>query len=173
MKSNRMIMKAKEILVAGVSGTTFMTAFSYAISAVEKENFSEPERLGQLAHRLLPTISKKENQLIGWSAHYGVGLLFSTAYDWLWANKRVKPSFKNNLVLGGISGVVAVAIWKTTFKMHPLPPGLSFNKYYLQLVPAHIVFAVFAGLAYGLLSTPAKKEIKDEPSAINAEVEES
>jgi hypothetical protein len=166
-------MKAKEILFAGISGTTFMTAFSYAVSAVEKENFSEPERLGQLANRLLPAINKKENQLIGWSAHYGVGLLFSTAYDWFWSRKRLKPSFKNNLVLGGISGLAAVAIWKTTFKMHPLPPRLSFDKYYLQLVPAHIVFAVFAGLAYGLLSKPASTELKEEPPTTNAEMEES
>ncbi|MDB5123542.1 MAG: hypothetical protein JWP94_1671 [Mucilaginibacter sp.] len=166
-------MKAKEILFAGISGTTFMTAFSYAVSAVEKENFSEPERLGQLANRLLPTINKRENQLIGWSAHYGVGLLFSTAYDWLWRRKRLKPSFKNNLILGGISGLAAVAIWKTTFKMHPLPPRLSFDKYYLQLVPAHIVFAVFAGLAYGLLNKPSSTATKEEPPATNAEMEES
>ncbi|HWZ14697.1 MAG TPA: hypothetical protein VNW95_05615 [Mucilaginibacter sp.] len=166
-------MKVKEILFAGISGTTFMTAFSYAVSTVEKENFSEPERLGQFAHRLLPAISKKENQLIGWSAHYGMGLLFSTAYDWLWANKKVKPSFKNNLILGGISGLAAVAIWKTTFKMHPLPPRLSFDKYYLQLVPAHIVFAVFAGLAYKVLSTTSSAKPGEEPPAINAEVEES
>jgi uncharacterized membrane protein len=121
----------------------------------------------------LPTINKKENQLIGWSAHYGVGLLFSTAYDWLWSRKRLKPSFKNNLVLGGISGLAAVAIWKTTFKLHPLPPRLSFDKYYLQLVPAHIVFAVFAGLAYGLLNKIKNNELKEQLPATNAEVEES
>jgi hypothetical protein len=168
-----MIMKAKEILVAGVSGTTFMTVFSYAVSVMEKENFSEPERLGQLAHRLLPTLKKKEDKLIGWSAHYGAGLLFSAAYDWIWSRKKLEPSFKNNLILGGISGLAAVAIWKAIFKMHPLPPRLSFDKYYLQLVPAHIVFAVFAGLAYGLLSKTANEELKEEPPTINAEVEES
>jgi hypothetical protein len=44
-----------------------------------------------------------------------------------------------------------VVIWKTTFKLHPVPPRMSFNKYYLQLIPAHVVFAVFAGLGYNLL----------------------
>jgi hypothetical protein len=38
------------------------------------------------------------------------------------------------------------------FKLHPLSPSLSFNKYYLQLVPAHLVFAVFAGIGYNILS---------------------
>lgn len=157
-------MKTREILIAGISGTTFMTLFSYLVSEIDDENFSEPERLGQLAQGLLPVLNKQEKQITGWAAHYIVGLLFALVYVDLWSRKRIKPTLKNNLLLGGISGIVAIAIWKTTFKMHPLPPGLSFNKYYLQLVPAHVVFAVFAGIGYNLLkkarknSKPATKE---------------
>lgn len=156
-------MKTREILIAGISGTTFMTLFSYLVSEIDDENFSEPERLGQLAKGLLPILNKQEKQIAGWTAHYIVGLLFALVYVELWSRKKIKPTLKNNLLLGGISGIIAVAIWKTTFKMHPLPPGLSFNKYYLQLVPAHVVFAVFAGIGYHLLnkgsrnSQPAKK----------------
>jgi hypothetical protein len=144
-------LKAKEVLIAGVTGTTFMTLFSYLVSEAEKENYSEPERLGQLIHGLLPLLNKKEHQLTGWAAHYMVGLVFAAVYVRLWEKKLLKPSLKNNLLIGGISGLAAVAIWKTTFKLHPLPPALNFDKYYLQLVPAHIVFAVFAGLGYRLL----------------------
>ena len=129
-----------------------MTLFSYLVSELEGENYSESERLGQLARRLLPHLNKKEYLVLGWTAHFGVGLLFALAYVELWRRKKIKPSFRNNLLLGGISGVIAVAIWKTTFKLYPLPSGMSFNKYYLQLVPAHIVFAVFAGLGYHLLN---------------------
>jgi len=166
-------MKAEKILLAGVSGTTFMTAFSYLVSLAEKENFSEPERLAQLTHRLVPALNKNEYQAIGWTGHYGVGLLFAAVYNKLWDKKLVKPSFKNNLILGGISGIAAVGIWKTTFKMHPLPPRLSFDKYYLQLVPAHIVFAVFTGLAYNTLNKTKGAEPKSEPPVTNAEMEES
>jgi hypothetical protein len=145
-------MKSREIFFAGITGTTFMTLFSYLVSELDRENYSEPERLGQLAHRMLPHLNKKEYLVFGWTAHFGVGLLFALAYVELWRRKKIKPSFLNNLLLGGISGIIAVAIWKTTFKLHPLPPRMSFNKYYLQLVPAHIVFAVFAGLGYHLLN---------------------
>jgi hypothetical protein len=150
--------KAKEVLISGITGTTFMTLFSYLVSEIEKENYSEPERLGQLVHNLLPVLSKKESQLSGWAGHYLVGLAFAAAYVYLWERKLVKPSLKNTLMIGGISGIAAVAIWKTTFKMHPLPPALNFDKYYLQLVPAHIVFAVFAGLGYRLLKKAEKEQ---------------
>ena len=80
-----------------------------------------------------------------------MGLLFEIIYVSLWANKKLKPSIKNNLLMGVISGVVAIALWKITFKMHPLPPRLNFNKFYAQLVPAHVVFCVVSGLTYNLL----------------------
>jgi glucan phosphoethanolaminetransferase (alkaline phosphatase superfamily) len=144
-------MKSKEVITAGITGTTFMTLFSYLISVADGENFSEPERLGQLAERLLPKLSKEQGQALGWLGHYAVGLLFALVYVELWRRRRPKSSIKNNLLVGAVSGLIAVAIWKTTFKLHPLPPALSFNKYYLQLVPAHVVFAVFAGIGYQIL----------------------
>jgi hypothetical protein len=141
-------MKTKEILASGITGTTFMTLFSYLVSLADGENFSEAERLGQLAGRLVPKMNKQQSLVLGWLGHYGVGLLFALVYVELWRRGKLKPDLKTNLWLGGLSGLLAVAVWKTTFKMHPLPPSLSFNKYYLQLVPAHLVFAVFAGIGY-------------------------
>lgn len=151
-------MKAKDVLVSAITGTTFMTAFSYLVSELDDKNFSEPERLGQLAKRLLPILNKEEKLITGWAAHYLVGLLFALTYVELWTQGKVKPTLGQTLLLGGVSGILAVAIWKTIFKLHPLPPSLSFNKYYLQLIPAHVVFALFAALGYRLLnSTKAAK----------------
>jgi uncharacterized membrane protein len=150
-------MKGKEVLISGITGTTFMTLFSYLVSIAENENFSEPERLGQLMHNLYPVLNKKEKLLAGWTAHYIVGLIFAATYVQLWEKKKLKPSFKNNLLIGCISGIVAVGVWKFTFKAHPLPPRLSFNKYYLQLVPAHIVFGIFSGLGYIALKNISNK----------------
>jgi uncharacterized membrane protein len=144
-------MKAQEVLLPGISGTTFMTLFSYLVSAAKKENFSEPERLGQLVHNLLPILNKQEKKLTGWTAHYLVGLLFAMAYAELWRKKKIKPNLRYDLLLGAASGLIAVVVWKATFEAHPLPPVFSFNAYYLQLVPAHVVFAVSAGIGYRLL----------------------
>ncbi|NNU33150.1 hypothetical protein HK413_01290 [Mucilaginibacter sp. S1162] len=87
-------MKAKDVLTAGITGTTFMTLFSYLVSAADDENYSEPERPGQLVDRLLPTLSKEQCQTPGWLGHYGVGLLFSLVYVELWRRRWPVSSIK-------------------------------------------------------------------------------
>jgi hypothetical protein len=160
--------KLEKIAVAGIAGTSFMTLFSYLVSVIEKENFSEPEHLGTLIHRLLPG-TKKLNQAQGWVAHYAVGWLFATAFIELWERKKLKPSLKNALLLGGISGALAVGVWKLTFKIHPAPPWIRYTKYYTQLVPAHIVFALFATINYRLIQRMEKRTFTKKLATITNE----
>lgn len=148
--------KLEKTAISGITGTSFMTLFSYLVSLAEKENFSEPEHLGTLIHRLLPG-TKKLNHVQGWMTHYAVGILFATVYIELWQQGKVKPGLKEALILGGISGALAVMVWKLTFKMHPAPPWIRYTKYYIQLVPAHMVFAIFTTLTYRLLQNQPTK----------------
>gem|GEM_PF-5158401 len=57
---------------------------------------------------------------------------------------------------------------ESAFRIHQLPPALRFNKYYLQLVPpAHVVFALFAGLGDKLLKIIDHQEFDNiKPTAI-------
>jgi len=143
--------KTENTLLAATAGTTLMTLFSYLISLAEKKNFSEPEHLGTLMHRLVPGSSKQTTQAAGWGAHYAVGLLFVLAYQELWKGGKIKKTVVNGLILGAFSGALAVLVWKATMKSHPAPPWIDFTKFYIQLVPAHIVFAVCATLTSRLL----------------------
>jgi hypothetical protein len=68
--------KAGNAVSSAAAGTTMMTLFSYLVSLAADKNFSEPEHLGTLMHRLVPGSSKKMTQAAGWGAHYAVGLLF-------------------------------------------------------------------------------------------------
>ena len=132
-----------------------MTLFSYLVSLATDKNFSEPEHLGTMMHRLIPGTSKKETQLAGWGAHYAVGLLFVLAYRELWKTGKIKKTIVNGVILGALSGALAVLVWKGTMKAHPAPPWIDFTNYYIQLVPAHIVFAVCATLTSRLLDEHA------------------
>jgi hypothetical protein len=143
--------KIQNTILSASAGTTLMTLFSYLVSIAEKENFSEPEHLGTLMHRLVPGSSKRMSQVAGWGVHYAVGLVFVLAYRELWKTGKVKKSLTNGLVLGALSGTLAVLVWKATMKAHPAPPWIDFTKYYIQLVPAHVVFAVCATLTSRLL----------------------
>jgi hypothetical protein len=142
------------ILAAGLTGTAFMTLHSYVLGMAVEEDFSEPEHLGTMIHRL-SGLTKKASRMAGWNAHFAVGLGFAGAYLALWQRGAVRPTYKNAVALGLLSGLLAVAIWKLTLKMHPLPPWINYNKYYLQLIPAHVVFAVFATVAYRLTTAAA------------------
>lgn len=141
-------MKTEDIIIPGIAGTTLMTLFSKVAGEIADENFSEPDLLHKLYHRLAPAEPKPVAKLVGWLGHYAVGLLFSVVYNKLWDKKLVKASGKNSIWLGALSGALAIGVWKTTFSMHPAPPGIDFKKYYAQLFFAHIVFAMFATLAY-------------------------
>jgi hypothetical protein len=155
-------MKAEEIIIPGVAGTTFMTLFSKALGEIANENFSEPDLLSKLYHHLAPLEPKPIAKVVGWLGHYGVGLLFSRAYNNLWDKKLVKASGKNSIWLGAASGVLAIGVWKTNFTMHPIPPGIDFKKYYAQLFFAHIVFALFATFAYQQIKKRELEQKREE-----------
>jgi hypothetical protein len=77
-----------------------------------------------------------------------MGMIFAATYVELWETKKIKHNIKNGLILGAVSGLLGLLIWKATFKIHPLPPWLNYSNFYLQRIPAHIIFAVAATLAY-------------------------
>lgn len=137
-------------LLSGIAGTTVMTADSALMSEIFGENYREPEHLTTMIKRLVPGLSKRANQIAGWGAHYAMGLVFAAVYVELWEKKKIKHSVRNGLILGAVSGVLGFLIWKGTFKSHPFPPAINYDHYYLQRIPAHVVFAITATLAYRL-----------------------
>jgi hypothetical protein len=139
-----------KVLFAGLTGTTFMTLFSYLVSETKEENFKEPELLGKLLYRLIPDLNKQNSRFAGWSLHYVVGFIFAFLYARLWEERKIKPTVESGLMLGGLSGVLAIIVWKSTFKLHPLPPKIYAGKYYGHLLITHFIFGAFAVLGYKL-----------------------
>jgi hypothetical protein len=137
-----------KLLFAGFSGTSVMTLFSYVVSAVQREQFREPQILSQLIQRLVPAQGKKISKAEAWLLHYSIGLLFNLVYDRIWQNTRFKPSNLHGLVLGALSGVVGMTVWKTTLELHPDPPGINFRKFGPHLLVTHLVFSIFSTIAY-------------------------
>jgi hypothetical protein len=145
--------KAEKIIISGIVGTTFMTLFSYIVSELAHENFSEPEHLATMIKRLVPPIDKEKSLIAGWSVHYAIGFLFCLVYFELWRSGKIKPTVTNGVLLGTVSGLIAVIVWKLTFKSHPSPPWVDYTNYYRQLVPAHVIFAVLATVTYRYILT--------------------
>ena len=141
-----------------MAGTTVMTAGSELMSLLMHENFREPEHLETLISRLVPHLSGKAKTIAGWGAHYAMGIVFAAVYVELWESRKIKHNLKNGLILGAVSGLLGYLIWKGTFKAHPLPPWINYSHYYVQRIPAHIIFAVTATVVYKMtLSTESAK----------------
>lgn len=145
--------RALKISASAITGTAFMTADSYLMSKLFGEDFREPQHLATMIGRLAPGLSGKAKQIAGWGAHFAMGFVFAAVYVELWETRKIKHTLLNGIILGLVSGILGALIWKGTFKAHPLPPLIRFDHYYLQRIPAHIVFAVFATLAYRLGNT--------------------
>ncbi|MDT3402161.1 hypothetical protein [Mucilaginibacter terrae] len=140
-------MGVKQVIIAGVTGTTLMTLFSEALSRVKGHNYNEAEILSELLNRVSP-LNKQQSRVAGWIGHYGVGAMFATMYDVYLNKSNTKASIINGAIFGALSGLTGAAIWHTTFKAHPNPPGVDLKNYYKQLIVAHVIFGVAAAIIY-------------------------
>ncbi|MDB5014588.1 MAG: hypothetical protein JWQ25_2790 [Daejeonella sp.] len=137
-------MRFTKILIPTVVATSAMTLFSYLLSESANRNFREPKLLGEIIKRNTPVKSFRDSYILGWVAHYLAGMAFITVYDRIWTKSSQKPNINSGALLGGISGIIGVLVWKFTLHVIPQPPLLPRLKFYTQLLPAHLVFGIFA-----------------------------
>jgi hypothetical protein len=141
-------MNSAKILSGASVGTTAMTVFSYLAANAKGKQFREPELLEKNIRRLFPGTDKTTAQTEAWILHYAVGLTFVAAYDQIWTKTKVRPSFVSALVLGAVSGLIGMGVWRKVFDWHPDPPHVNLKRYTGHLMAAHLVFAGFALLGY-------------------------
>jgi len=141
-------MKQLRIILSSLLGTTAMTAYSHSVSAVKGYDFSEPRLLGKMVRNLVHAKHKKDPMLVGWCMHYLVGLLFAESYYPLYKRSFRQHPLRGGLVMGGLSGLAAILIWKFTVEAHPSPPAMHFPRFAGQLFIAHVVFGLFTMMGF-------------------------
>jgi len=133
-------MKADKVILPGITGTSLMTAFSYAVSAYKERNFKEPELLAALLKEGLQ--NDRAALAAGWMTHYTMGICWALLFELLFKKAAVKANFTNALVLGTMSGLTGIWIWRFAFKIHRTPPRIDFNQFYWHLLLAHVVYSL-------------------------------
>lgn len=142
-------MEFKLIFLSGLIATSLMTLFSYLVSNITKHQFREPQLLNILLQRS-PAVPLKPGlkNITGWIIHYSIGWLFVTIMAFLWERTFIEPSTISGAILGLFFGFIGIAGWKVFFYLSPKPPEIKFDKFYFQLIIAHIIFGIGAVLPY-------------------------
>lgn len=151
-------MKLGTTILAGLVGTTAMTAFSYAVSALKKDNFKEPELLNILIQKQPDNNKVNRNSFAGWLLHYSVGCIWAGVYSLSLDALNIKPTNKRALFFGTFGGTSGVLIWKFILKKHSQPPQIAYKQFYQQLFWAHIIYALATS---NTLAYQAKTESKE------------
>lgn len=139
-------MSLRKILWAGTLGTSTMTLFSYAVSKKTGKQFSEPELLEKFLKR--KGLKRSSALLSAWVVHYTIGSLFVKIYDLIWKRRSINPKANNGAILGAISGIVAIIVWKNALRSARMLKPIFRNEYYFQLFLAHVIFGITAALTY-------------------------
>lgn len=132
-----------QILSVGFLATLAMTAFSYFFSYLLKGNFKEPQLLNYLIDKMpKSTINVCREHILGWFIHFSVGFLFVIAFKIVGYLYALELSFRTGIIFGTLAGLIGVGAWSSAFALHPNPPSINKTLFYIQLIFAHIMFAI-------------------------------
>ncbi|PQA59523.1 hypothetical protein [Siphonobacter curvatus] len=148
-------MNISELLVASIAGTSLMTLFMYLMSFLTDYKTKVINVLGTLlTFQTKPSGELSYSPLavaVGTVAHYAVGFAFALAYGWLWSEEVLQPNLWGILILGTVSGILAVIFWWSFFKIHPKSPDLKLSAYLTAIFLAHYFFVAGVVWCYNFL----------------------
>jgi ABC-type antimicrobial peptide transport system permease subunit len=129
------------LFLAWIVATTCMTGFSYLFSTLLNENFKEPklltDLLGEVFHAKLPLWA-------GWVVHYATGILFLVLLIAAYSLTNVSISVLWGILFGALLGGLGIFMWKGLYKLAQTNPPTHTRLFHLQLIIAHIFFAIGA-----------------------------
>jgi len=141
-------------LLTGLTGTTIMTLFVLAIHRASRYQLNVIRILGtMLTGSTGPNGECAANPAVyvtGTIVHYLVGFFFAFIYVFLWNNEMISRDWITTGVIGFITGLVGIAVWRLYFFVYSQPPAVELRWYLPCILFAHVVFAWGAQWAYQL-----------------------
>ncbi|MGB7785231.1 MAG: hypothetical protein WBL27_03935 [Salinimicrobium sp.] len=139
-----------KIFFSSVAGTAAMTVFSYIMANIKNDQFKEPELLNKLLDSsTMISGNFSKNNVAGWLIHFSIGFAFIFLFSLLWNFTALDPSWLTAAGFGFVAGIIGVLGWETMFKLNSAPPDIQLKKFFVQLLFAHVIFALAAFLVYG------------------------
>jgi hypothetical protein len=141
-------------VVAGLAATTAMTMFVLLLHLLTGQQLNVIRILGTMLTSSTTTeggCSKKAgSQVAGTIAHYAVGLFFSFAYIWMWRHQLIKTDWFTTAILGFVTGMFGIIVWKSYFRIHSNPPFVPMRLYLACILFAHVIYSWTARWVAGI-----------------------
>ena len=138
-------MEFLQVIIAGISGTILMTAFSYIIARMKSQEFKEPKLLNMILRRsTFDKMNPSNNSVMGWVLHFSIGVLLMTFFYLFHLTFSFKISFFSIFIYGIFAGILSILSWHLMFLISPNSPDISLKEFYIRLLIAHILFALGA-----------------------------
>lgn len=140
-------------IVSGLAATIAMTIVMYLYASLSQANTKVIHILGSMltGHGKIPEYDKNKVLTTGALVHTFIGVLFSLAYFLLWNWGIFEITFFDSLIIGALSGIFAIVVWKTYFLVHQNPAKVSLLHYFIALFISHIVFGLVAVHVFSLI----------------------
>jgi hypothetical protein len=143
------------IILAGITGTLFMTGAVYLLSAMTGKNYKV---IGILATMLTNHTTKEKglsrstpDMLLGVAVHYLTGIFFACIYYFLWQMGYLTLTINSSILFGISTGIVAIIFWSLFIHFHPNPPLIPAFTYVLSIGLVHILFSLGAYLVFSMM----------------------
>ena len=144
------------IVACGLFATTTMTLFVLLVNKVTGKRLNVIRILGTMLTSQTQadgSTSPRTNSIAaGVTAHYAVGFFFTTVYVIAWQHNWLGYALTDCAVIGLVTGMVGIIVWRIYFAIHRFAPAVQLNIYLTTILIAHIVFGLSAGWIYWLMA---------------------
>lgn len=140
-----------------------MTFIMYGYGTMTNSNTRVIHVFGTMLRGGSDTTKKKERRktfAIGTIGHFSVGVVFALSYFLLWSWGVFRIRAFDTIILGLLSGIIAIMVWGLYLSYHVHTPEISRKHYYAALLIAHIFFAAATVYSFYILQ-PEPEFYKD------------
>ncbi|HKJ47447.1 MAG TPA: hypothetical protein VJ973_00065 [Christiangramia sp.] len=139
-------MELLKVFFAAILGTILMTTFSYVVSRIKSQQFKEPKLLNMILRRSTYDMNPSNNSILGWVVHFSIGVILMTLFYIFHLTFSFNISLISILIYGVFAGILSIISWHLMFMLSPNSPDISLKEYYIQLLLAHVLFALGAAI---------------------------
>lgn len=133
------------LLATAITATALMNLFMYGMEYVTGSPLSISGILGTMltfeTRRDGALSGSRRSRIVGIGSQYLFGIAFTLLLWQLWHLGIGTPGLSAIVLLGLLSGISGIVLWKIFLGFHPYPPAIRIPLYQLGLFCAHFIFA--------------------------------